>query len=211
MQPFSFTVAEDARTAAALGGERGTRFLAGGTTLVDLMKLDVEQPTRLVDITALPLADIRPLPDGGLRIGAMARNSDVAHHEVVRARYPMLSQALLAGASGQLRNMARTGGNLLQRTRCLYFRDTTMACNKREPGSGCSALDGYNRQHAVLGTSEQCIATHPSDMAVALVALDASVRLLGRSGERVVALTDFHTMPDDHPERESVLNPGELI
>jgi xanthine dehydrogenase YagS FAD-binding subunit len=211
MQPFSYTVAEDARAAAVLGAERGTRFLAGGTTLVDLMKLDVEQPTRLVDITALPLADITPLPDGGLRIGAMARNTDVAHHEIVRAQYPVLSQALLAGASGQLRNMATTGGNLLQRTRCIYFRDTTMPCNKREPGSGCSALHGYNRQHAVLGTSEACIATHPSDMAVALVALDARVRLLGPSEERVVALVDFHTMPEDHPERESVLRPGELI
>lgn len=211
MQPFAYTAVTDTASATTLGAERGTRFLAGGTTLVDLMKLEVEQPTRLIDIAGLPLAELTPLADGGLRIGAMVRNADVAHDEVVRSRYPMLSQALLAGASGQLRNMATTGGNLLQRTRCVYFRDTATPCNRREPGSGCSALHGYNRQHAILGTSEQCIATHPSDMAVALVALDASVRLLGPSGERVVALTDFHTLPGDHPERESVLAPGELI
>jgi xanthine dehydrogenase YagS FAD-binding subunit len=211
VQPFSYTRAADVRAATILGAERGTRFLAGGTTLVDLMKLDVEQPTRLVDITALPLAEITPLPDGGLRIGAMARNSDCAHNEVVRARYPLLSQALLAGASGQLRNMATTGGNLLQRTRCVYFRDTAMPCNKREPGTGCSALHGYNRQHAVLGTSEHCIATHPSDMAVALIALEATVRLLGPAGERVVPVEDFHTLPGDQPDHENVLGPGELI
>lgn len=211
MQPFSYTVASDPQSATTLGAERGTRFLAGGTTLVDLMKLEVEQPTRLVDIAALPLAEITPLADGGLRIGALVRNADAAHNDLVRARYPVLSQALLAGASGQLRNMATTGGNLLQRTRCLYFRDAASPCNKREPGAGCSALHGYNRQHAILGTSEHCIATHPSDMAVALVALDASVRVLGASGERVVPLSEFHLLPDDHPERESVLARGELI
>ena len=211
MQPFSYTLASDVSSATALGAERGTRFLAGGTTLVDLMKLDVEQPTRLVDITALPLAEITPLPEGGIRIGAMVRNADCAHHELVRTRYPVLSHALLAGASGPLRNMATTGGNLLQRTRCVYFRDTAMPCNKRAPGSGCSALNGYNRQHAVLGTSEHCIATHPSDMAVALVALEASVSLQGPNGERAVPIGEFHTPPGEHPERESVLAPGELI
>jgi xanthine dehydrogenase YagS FAD-binding subunit len=211
MHSFTYTRASDAQSAAALGAEQGTRFLAGGTTLVDLMKLDVERPTRLVDITTLPLDAVTPLDGGGLRIGAMVRNADCAHHELVRTRYPVLSQALLAGASGQLRNMATTGGNLLQRTRCVYFRDTATPCNKREPGSGCSALQGYNRQHAVLGTSEHCIATHPSDMAVALVALDAGVRLLGATGQRLVPLTEFHTLPDAHPERESVLMPGELI
>jgi xanthine dehydrogenase YagS FAD-binding subunit len=211
MHPFSYLLASDVESATRLGAERGTRFLAGGTTLIDLMKLDVEQPIRLVDITALPMANIASLPDGGVRIGAMARNADVAHNELVKARYPMLSQALLAGASGQLRNMATTGGNLLQRTRCLYFRDAASPCNKREPGTGCSALHGYNRQHAILGTSQQCIATHPSDMAVALVALDASVRIAGPSGDRVVPVVDFHTLPDEHPERESVLEPGELI
>jgi xanthine dehydrogenase YagS FAD-binding subunit len=211
MRPFSYTVATDVQTATTLGADSGTRFLAGGTTLIDLMKLEVERPGRLVDITELPLADIAPLPDGRLRIGAMARNADVAHNELVRTRYPVLSQALLAGASGQLRNMATTGGNLLQRTRCLYFRDPASPCNKRTPGTGCSAVRGYNRQHAILGTSEHCIATHPSDMAVALVALDASVRIAGTSGERVVPLADFHRLPDDHPDRETVLEPGELI
>jgi xanthine dehydrogenase YagS FAD-binding subunit len=211
MHPFSYTRAADVQSATNLGAERGTRFLAGGTTLIDLMKLDVEQPARLVDITGLPLADISALPGGGLRIGAMVRNADAAHNELVRSRYPVLSQALLAGASGQLRNMATTGGNLLQRTRCVYFRDPAMPCNKREPGTGCSAFHGYNRQHAILGTSEHCIATHPSDMAVALVALDARVRIAGASGERVVPLADFHPLPGDHPERESVLEPGELI
>jgi xanthine dehydrogenase YagS FAD-binding subunit len=212
MQPFSYVAAENATEALrAAGAERRTRYLAGGTTLIDLMKLDVEQPTQLVDITALPLAEVIELPNGGLRVGAMVRNSDLAHNESVRRRYPMLSQALLAGASGQLRNMATTGGNLLQRTRCPYFRDTAMPCNKREPGSGCSALHGENRGHAVLGTSEMCIATHPSDMAVALVALDTVVHTLGRKGDRTIPLTDFHRLPGDHPEIETVLEEGELI
>jgi xanthine dehydrogenase YagS FAD-binding subunit len=192
-------------------GDRGARYLAGGTTLVDLMKLHVEQPTRLIDINALPLADVTELPDGTVRIGAMVRNSDLAHNDIIRARYPVLSQALLAGASGQLRNMATTGGNLLQRTRCLYFRDTAMPCNKREPGSGCSAIDGYNRGHAILGTSAACIATHPSDMAVALVALDARIRVLGPDGERVIPVSELHRLPEDHPEIETTLDPGELI
>jgi xanthine dehydrogenase YagS FAD-binding subunit len=211
MNPFRFVVAPDQRTAREAAAAAGARYLAGGTTLVDLMKLHVERPATLVDINAVPLTRIEALPDGGVRVGAMVRNSDMAHHELVRTRYPVLSQAILAGASAQVRNMATTGGNLLQRTRCYYFRDTSAACNKREPGSGCAALDGYNRIHAVLGTSEQCIATHPSDMCVALAALDAVVRVDGPHGERAIPLTGFHVLPDDHPERESVLEAGELI
>jgi xanthine dehydrogenase YagS FAD-binding subunit len=212
VHPFSFTAAESATAALRLAaGDPRARYLAGGTTLVDLMKLDVEQPTQLIDITALPLAEIITLPNGALHVGAMVRNSDLAHNEDVRRSYPMLSQALLAGASGQLRNMATTGGNLLQRTRCPYFRDTATPCNKREPGSGCSALHGENRGHAVLGTSEACIATHPSDMAVALVALDALVRARGPDGERVIPVAELHRLPGDHPEIETTLVPGELI
>jgi xanthine dehydrogenase YagS FAD-binding subunit len=212
MQPFSYTTADDAQLALRLASaEPRSRYVAGGTTLIDLMKLDVEQPTQLIDITALPLADINELRDGTLRVGAMVRNSDLAHNEIVRRRYPVLSQALLAGASVQLRNMATTGGNLLQRTRCAYFRDTATPCNKREPGSGCAALNGHNRGHAVLGTSESCIATHPSDMAVALVALDTQIRVLGPAGDRVIPLVDFHRLPGDHPEIETTLGRGELI
>ena len=212
MQPFTYTSATDVDGATHLASVTPqARFLAGGTTLVDLMKLDVEQPTQLIDITALPLADIQLLDDGTLRVGALVRNSDLAHDELVTARYPLLAQALLAGASGQLRNMATTGGNLLQRTRCPYFRDTAMSCNKRDPGSGCSALGGANRGHAILGTSEHCIATHPSDMAVALVALDARVRVRGREGERVIPLVELHCLPADHPEIETTLEPADLI
>jgi xanthine dehydrogenase YagS FAD-binding subunit len=212
MQPFSFTSARDTASATRLAAaDPASRYLAGGTTLVDLMKLEVERPTQLIDITGLPLAEVATLADGTLRIGAMVRNADLANNEWVRTRYPVLSQALLAGASGQLRNMATTGGNLLQRTRCSYFRDTATPCNKREPGSGCSAIGGYNRMHAVLGTSESCIATHPSDMAVALVALDAMVRVLGRGGERVIPLAELHRLPGDHPERETILEAGDLI
>ena len=212
MQPFTYTTVADANAATRLAvADRRARYLAGGTTLVDLMKLDVEQPTQLIDITGLPLDEITALPDGVLRIGAMVRNSALAHNELVRARYPMLSQAVLAGASGQVRNMATMAGNLLQRTRCFYFRDIATPCNKREPGSGCSALDGYNRIHAVLGTSAHCIATHPSDMAVALVALDARVRVVGPAGERVVSLGALHRLPGDRPDRETTLEPGELI
>src|SRR5256885_7357823 len=185
MQPFTYTTVADANAATRLAvADPRARYLAGGTTLVDLMKLDVEQPTQLIDITGLPLDEITALSDGGLRIGAMVRNSDLANNELVRARYPMLSQAVLAGASGQVRNMATTAGNLLQRTRCFYFRDTATPCNKREPGSGCSALDGYNRIHAVLGTSAHCIATHPSDMAVAPVAFGARRPVGGAPGAR---------------------------
>ena len=214
MQPFSYILASDVPSASTLALEEPrSRYLAGGTTLVDLMKLGVEQPTQLIDITRLPLADLTLFPDGALRIGAMVRNSDLAHNEFVRTRFPLLSQAVLAGASGQVRNMATTAGNLLQRTRCSYFRDTATPCNKRDPGSGCSAIGGYNRMHAVLGTSESCIATNPSDMAVALVALDARVRILGGRGEseRVIPLADLYRLPGDHPERETTLEPADLI
>jgi xanthine dehydrogenase YagS FAD-binding subunit len=211
MKPFKYLTAIDERAARESATEPGARYLAGGTTLVDLMKLNVERPALLVDINRLPLARIEELADGTVRVGAMVRNSDMANHDVIRSRYPLLSRAILAGASPQLRNMATTGGNLLQRTRCYYFRDTSAPCNKRTPGAGCAAVEGYNRIHAVLGTSEHCIATHPSDLSVALTALDAVVRLNGRSGERTVSLTDFHLTPGDHPERDTVIEPGELI
>ena len=211
MRPFHYVAATTERAAIDHAAAGDARFVAGGTTLIDLMKLHVERPRVVVGIDALPLASIEPLPDGGVRVGAMTRNSDMAHHPLIRSRYPMLSQAILAGASAQVRNMATTGGNLLQRTRCYYFRDTAMPCNKREPGSGCSAIEGYNRIHAVLGVSEHCIATHPSDMCVALAALDADLRLRGPRGERVVALAEFYTLPGDHPQQEHVLRPGELI
>ncbi len=187
-------------------------FIGGGTNLVDLMKADVARPPLLIDVTHLPLQDVVELRDGGLRIGALARNSDTANHALVRSRYPLLSQALLAGASAQLRNMATAGGNLLQRTRCYYFYDTGFAaCNKREPGSGCAAREGRNRIHAILGASPQCVATHPSDMAVALAALRASVRVLGPGGEREIALADFHRLPGDTPDRDTQLAADELI
>lgn len=212
MQPFEFHYATSEEEALALVGTYdGARFLAGGTTLVDLMKHHVERPRHVVDINALALDRITELPDGGVRVGAMVRNSDFAHHPLIRDRYPVVSQALLAGASGQLRNMATTGGNLLQRTRCYYFRDIASPCNKREPGIGCAALEGYNRIHAVLGTSEQCIATHPSDMAVALTALDATIRVRGPRGERVLPIGDFYVLPRDRPDRETTLASDELI
>jgi xanthine dehydrogenase YagS FAD-binding subunit len=212
MQPFTYVSAQDTHGATELAGsDPRARYLAGGTTLVDLMKLDVEQPTQLIDITALPLTGLTELEDGTLRVGALMRNSDLAHNELVRARFPMLSQALLAGASGQLRNMATTGGNLLQRTRCPYFRDTSTLCNKREPGSGCAALGGLNRGHAILGTSECCIATHPSDMAVALVALDARVIAFDGDRERMIPVRELHRLPGEHPEIETALERGELI
>lgn len=187
------------------------RFIAGGTTLVDLMKLGVERPTRLVDVNRLPLAAIEPTPDGGLRIGATARNSDLANHPTVLRDYPVLSQAILAGASAQLRNMATTAGNLLQRTRCMYFRDTAMRCNKRVPGSGCDAIEGANRSLAILGTSPSCIATNPSDMCVALAALEATVHVRGPNGERDVPFADFHLLPGDTPHRETVVTAGDLV
>jgi len=210
MQPFTYVRAADENGAISSGAAAGAGYVAGGTTLVDLMKLEVMKPSTLVDIAALPLARIEPLGDG-LRIGAMARNSDVAYHPLIAERYPVLAQALLSGASPQLRNMATVGGNLLQRTRCPYFRDGAAACNKRNPGSGCAAWEGYNRGHAVLGGSEHCIATHPSDMCVALVALDAVVRTRSRTGERAIPIKDFHLVPKDHPEIETVLEHGELI
>jgi xanthine dehydrogenase YagS FAD-binding subunit len=211
VHPFQYVTAID--EASALECARGVdaRFLAGGTTLVDLMKLHVERPRVLVDVNPLPLTSIEELQDGSVRVGAMVRNSEMARHELIRSRYPVLSQAILAGASAQIRNMATTGGNLLQRTRCYYFRDTAEPCNKRVPGSGCAALDGCTRLHAVLGTSEHCIATHPSDMCVALAALDALVRIEGGRGGRVVPLTDFHVLPGNRPERETILGAGELI
>ena len=187
------------------------RFIAGGTNLVDYMKLNVETPRQLIDINGLPLDRIEVEADGGLKIGALARNSDVAHHDSVVSHYRVLSQAILAGASTQLRNMATTAGNLLQKTRCAYYRDVAYACNKREPGSGCSAIGGHNRMLAILGTSEHCIATNPSDQNVALAALEAVVHITGKSGERTVVIADFYTLPGKTPERETVLEPGDLI
>lgn len=187
------------------------KFIAGGTNLVDLMKDDVERPSMLIDISRVPLNRVEEVASGGLRIGALVKNSDLAYHAAVQSRYPLLSSALLAGASQQLRNIATTGGNLLQRTRCAYFYDTTTPCNKREPGSGCSAIQGLNRMHAILGTSEACIATHPSDMCVALAALDATVRVTGPTGERTVAFKDFHRLPGDTPQRDTNLQHSEFI
>ncbi|WP_055574368.1 FAD binding domain-containing protein, partial [Streptomyces prasinopilosus] len=202
------TVQEAAR---ALAERPDARCLGGGTNLVDLMKLGVERPGLLVEVNRLPLDTVAELPDGSLRVGATVRNSDLAAHPLVRGRYPALSQALLAGASGQLRNAATTGGNLLQRTRCPYFQDVSKPCNKRAPGSGCGARDGTHRDHAVLGHSEHCIATHPSDMAVALAALDARVELYGTEGARSVPAAEFHRLPGDHPERDTEIRPGELV
>ncbi len=218
MQPFEYHRATDPQGAvAALGEKPGAKLLAGGTNLVDLMKQHVEQPEELIDINRLPLAAIEELPDGGLRLGALARNAETANHPLVRERYPLLAQAILSGASPQLRNAASNGGNLLQRTRCYYFYDPAYAqCNKRSPGSGCAALAGYNRIHAILGASTDeektaCIATHPSDMCVALAALEASVRVRGRRGERTLAFADFHRLPGKTPQVESNLRPDELI
>jgi len=211
MQAFRYKKAETIATAVDSATAAQTAFVAGGTTLIDLMKLNVLRPTVLVDINALPLDKVEKLSDGGMRIGAMVRNSDLAHDATIQREYSVLSQALLSGATGQLRNMATTGGNLLQRTRCYYFRDTAYACNKRDPGSGCAALEGFNRIHAVLGTSEHCIATHPSDMAVAMMALEAVVHIRGAKGERQVPLTEFYFVPGDTPQRENVLAPGDLI
>src|SRR5947199_5312931 len=213
MNPFSYSrVADPGEAVNTLAGKPQGKFLGGGTNLIDLMKMGVETPNELVDINRLPLTQIEELPDKGVRIGALARNSDVAEHELIKTRYPVLSQALLSGASPQLRNMATVGGNLMQRTRCYYFYDPAFpACNKRKPGSGCWALDGYNRIHAVLGQGEQCIATHPSDMCVALAALDAIVHVRGPNGERQIAFGDFHRLPGNTPERETNLEPDELI
>jgi xanthine dehydrogenase YagS FAD-binding subunit len=212
MIPFQYERAADTASAVALLGRTpDAMFLAGGTNLVDLMRLGVAQPDLLVDVSHLALDRVEALPDGGIRIGAMVRNSDLAADRTIRARYPLLAQALLAGASGQLRNMATTGGNLLQRTRCVYFQDVSRPCNKRSPGSGCPAREGFHRELAILGASEACIATHPSDMAVALVALEATVRVLGPSGERSMSLVDLHRLPGDEPHRDTTLERGELI
>ncbi|MGH9511123.1 MAG: FAD binding domain-containing protein [Terriglobales bacterium] len=213
MNPFEYQRASHPQAAVdALAGSKQSKFLGGGTNLIDLMKSGVEQPARLVDINRLPLADITRLPNGGLRLGALARNSDTADHPLVRKNYPLLSQAILAGASPQLRNMATNGGNLLQRTRCYYFMDAGFPqCNKRLPGSGCGAIEGYNRIHAILGASDQCIATHPSDMCVALTALEAQIRVLGPKGERTIAMKDFHRLPGTTPQVDTNLHPDELI
>ncbi len=212
MTPFAYQRARSVADAVRLGTAPGACFLGGGTNLIDLAKGGVVQPMLLVDVTRLPLADVTAAPDGGVRIGATARNGDVANHPLIRARWPLLSQALLAGASPQLRNMATVGGNLLQRTRCPYFYDTGFEhCNKRVPGSGCGALEGINRNHAILGASAACIATHPSDMCVALAALRASVRVHGARGERAIPFEQFHRLPGDAPQRDTTLAPGELI
>jgi xanthine dehydrogenase YagS FAD-binding subunit len=212
MNNFQYSRAGDVADALRqIGHDTSAKFIAGGTNLVDLMKYGVEHPTRLIDISRLPLGNVEETSDGGLRIGALVPNSDLAWHPLVRGRYPLLSSAILAGASTQLRNMASTGGNLMQRTRCLYFYDVATPCNKRAPGSGCSAIDGINRINAILGTSDACIATHPSDMCVALAALDATVHVAGPDGERVMAMTDFHRLPGDAPERDTNLRPDEII
>lgn len=218
MQAFTFLRATDARQAIDAGARSPTaqqgasvRFVAGGTTLLDLMKLNVETPGQVVDINRLPLADIERLPDGGLKIGALVRNADLAQHTDVKRDCAVLSEALLAGASAQLRNMATTGGNLLQRTRCMYFRDEHMPCNKRQPGSGCPAIDGANRSLAILGTSQHCIATNPSDMNVALAALESRIVIQGAKGERIVPIADFFLLPGDTPQHETVMQPGDLI
>lgn len=211
MKPFAFTRASNNQSAIqAVVRDQAAKFIAGGTNLVDLMKEDVEQPNALVDINRLALTRIEER-DGGLRLGALARNSDTANHRLVRERFPLVSQAILSGASAQLRNAATNGGNLMQRTRCYYFYDTAMPCNKRQPGSGCGALEGFNRMHAILGASTQCIAVHPSDMCVALVALDAVVQVEGPQGARTIPFAEFHRLPGDTPQIDTNLKHGELI
>ncbi len=213
MRPFTYERATTpAAAAAAAARNPGARFIGGGTNLLDLMKLEIEKPSHLIDVNGLKLDKIETLPDGGMRIGALVRNTDLAADARVRREYPLLSRALLAGASGQLRNRATTAGNLLQRTRCPYFYDTNQACNKRDPGSGCAALQGFSRQLAIVGSSDACIATHPSDMAVAMRALDATVETLRADGAaRKIPIADFHTLPGKTPQVENVLQRGELI
>ena len=218
MHTFEFIRPPDSEAAIRAAAQSKTaqqgadvRFLAGGTTLLDLMKLDVETPARLIDINRLPLDKIEPTRDGGLKIGATVRNSDLAYHPTVQRNYVVLSQAILSGASAQLRNMATTAGNLLQRTRCMYFRDTAMPCNKREPGTGCTAITGSNRMLAILGTSEHCIATNPSDMCVAMAALEATIHVQGPKGSRAIPIGEFHLLPGSTPHRETVLEPGDLV
>ncbi|WGW13867.1 xanthine dehydrogenase family protein subunit M [Saxibacter everestensis] len=212
MIPFDYQRAPDALSAVrAVVGNPKARFLAGGTNLVDHLKLGIVEPELLVDVSGLPLDRVEQRPDGSVRIGATVRNSDLAAHPLIRRNYPMLSEALLAGASGQLRNMATTGGNLLQRTRCVYFQDVSTPCNKRDPGSGCSALGGYSRDNAIFGASRDCVAVHPSDMAVAMAALDATVIVQGAAGERGIPIAEFHRLPGDSPQRDTNLDHGELI
>jgi xanthine dehydrogenase YagS FAD-binding subunit len=212
MRPFKYSKAADAGNAVQIvSANNQSKFLAGGTNLLDLMKEDVERPTELVDITRLNLAQIKTIPSG-VSIGALAKNTDTANHPLIRQNYPLLSQAILAGASGQIRNMATNGGNLLQRTRCPYFYDTAMPCNKRDPGTGCGALEGINRMHAIFGWSDKCVAVHPSDMAVALTALDAVVKVQGKNGqERSIPFAQFHRLPENNPEKDTNLQHGELI
>src|ERR1700747_2538237 len=212
MLNFQYSRATDVADAMlVLTGPPGAKLIAGGTNLIDLMKENVERPSRLIDISRLPLRKVEETADGGLRIGALVPNSDLAYHPLIEQRYPLLASAILAGASAQLRNMASVGGNLMQRTRCAYFYDTATPCNKREPGSGCSAIAGLNRMHAILGTSEACIATHPSDMCVALVALDATVHVAGPAGARAIAFADFHRLPGDTPQRDTNLQANEIV
>ncbi|GAA6619496.1 FAD binding domain-containing protein [Scytonema sp. NUACC26] len=212
MKSFSYTKSDSVVLAVnEIAGDNAAKFIAGGTNLIDLMKENVARPRRLIDITRLPLDKIEDTEDGGLRLGALVTNADTAYNEQVEKRYPLLSKAILAGASPQLRNMATTGGNLLQRTRCYYFYDTATPCNKREPGTGCPAINGYNRIHAILGTSEQCIATHPSDMCVALAALEAIVRVTGNNGERIIPFAEFHRLPGDTPQIDTNLQADEII
>jgi xanthine dehydrogenase YagS FAD-binding subunit len=209
---FQYTRASNIADAVRLiAGDPAAKFIAGGTNLLDLMKEDVERPTQLIDISRLALSDVEEIAGGGLRIGAMVPNSDLAYHPIVAQRYPMLASAILAGASAQLRNMASTGGNLLQRTRCHYFYDPATPCNKRAPGSGCAAIGGHNRMHAILGASDACIATHPSDMCVALAALEAQIRVTGPAGERVIAFADFHRLPGDRPQQDNTLAHDEIV
>ncbi len=209
---FQYARATDVADAVRqIAADPAAKFIAGGTNLIDLMKYDVERPARLIDITHLPLKTIEETSNGGLRIGALVPNSDLAYNPLIEKRYPLLSSAILAGASQQLRNMATTGGNLVQRTRCFYFYDTATPCNKREPGSGCSAINGINRINAILGTSDACIATHPSDMCVALAALEATVHVAGPAGERAIAFADFHRLPGDMPQVDTNLAPTEII
>jgi xanthine dehydrogenase YagS FAD-binding subunit len=209
---FQYSRASDVADAVQqLASDPTAKFIAGGTNLIDLMKMDSERPAKVIDITRLPLKEVEGTPGGGVRIGALVRNTDLAYHPLIEQRYPVLASAIMAGASQQLRNMASTGGNLLQRTRCHYFYDTATPCNKREPGSGCSALEGHNRMHAILGASETCIATHPSDMCVALAILEAKVHVTGRSGDRVIAFAEFHRLPGETPHRETNLDAGEII
>ncbi|MCB8883674.1 xanthine dehydrogenase family protein subunit M [Acidisoma cellulosilytica] len=211
MTPFSYSRASDAGQAVQLGAMAQAKYLGGGTNLVDLLRETIERPSSLVDVTGLS-SSITSTPSGGLMIGAATTNTALAEHRLVRSQYPMLTRSIVAGASAQIRNMATVGGNILQRTRCAYFYDTEGSrCNKRSPGQGCDAIDGFNRNHAILGTSKSCVATHPSDMCVALAALDAIVHLQGPAGSRAIPLTDLHLLPDDDPQNEAVLLPGELI